>query len=104
MILTLLDTVLKYGTKHIIDTFAERKAHVGCLLACGGLTKIELFNTTMADAVGLPVVLPYKKESVLLGAAMLGANASGKFASLADTMAAMGGHGRSIQPNMSDKE
>lgn len=57
----------------------------------------------MADAVGLPVVIPQKKESVLLGSAMLGASASAHFASLSEAMAKMGGHGRSIQPNFKDK-
>lgn len=73
-------------------------------MLCGGLTKIELFGVTMADAVGLPVVLPHKKETVLLGSAMLAASASTHFASLNEAMANMGGHGRTIHPNQQDKK
>lgn len=42
---------------------------------CGGLSKSELFVQTQADVLGLPVIQPHEKESVLLGAAMLGAAA-----------------------------
>ena len=44
---------------------------------CGGLSKNELFVQTHADVLGLPVVLPETTESVLLGAAILGATALG---------------------------
>lgn len=74
------------------------------MILCGGLTKIDLFVVTMADAVGLPVVLPNKKESVLLGSAMLGASASAHFSSLNEAMIKMGGHGRTIQPNQLDRK
>ena len=77
---------------------------IGCLLLCGGLTKIDLFAVTMADAVCLPTILPHKKESVLLGSAMLGASASENFASLSEAMNKMGGHGRTIQPNFQDRK
>ena len=82
----------------------ERDVEIGCLLLCGGLTKIDLFSVTMADAVGLPVVLPNKKESVLLGSAMLGASASAHFSSLNEAMTKMGGYGRTIQPNQLDRK
>jgi D-ribulokinase len=43
----------------------------------------------MADATGIPVVLPDTAEPVLLGAAMLGAVAAGAHASLSEAMTAM---------------
>jgi ribulose kinase len=83
----------------------ERDVEIGCLLLCGGLTKIYLFAVTVADVVGLPVVLPNKKESVLLGSAMLGgACASTHFSSLNEAMIKIGGHGKTIQPNQQDRK
>lgn len=82
---------------------AKRDIQIGSLLLCGGLTKIDLFAMTMADSIGLPVIIPHNKEAVLLGSAMLGANASERFSSLSEVMSAMGGHGRTIQPNMKEK-
>lgn len=58
----------------------------------------------MADATGLPIIIPDESESVLLGSAMLGASASGRFASLTEAMAAMGGSGRIIPPNLKEKK
>ena len=42
---------------------------------CGGLSKNAIFVQTHADVMGLPVVLPYVTESVLLGSAILAAAA-----------------------------
>ncbi len=47
-------------------------------MICGGLSKSALFVQTHADVLGIPVVLPDQTESVLLGAAMLGAAAAAK--------------------------
>jgi len=57
----------------------------------------------MADATGLPIIIPHKSESVLLGSAMLGASASGLFQSLTEAMAAMGGSGKIVMPNSNEK-
>lgn len=80
----------------------EKGARIGCLLLCGGLTKSDIFVKTMADSVNLPVVIPFEQESVLLGAAMLGASASGKFVSLFEAMEKMGSKSKIIQPNNED--
>ena len=42
---------------------------------CGGLAKSELFIQTNADVLQIKVIKPDQAESVLLGAAMLGASA-----------------------------
>ena len=94
----------QYGTRHIVGSMRDHGAPVSCLLLCGGLTKSELFVSTMADVLGIPVVIPEENESVLLGSAMLGACASGSFTSLPETMAAMGGNGTHITPNLQEKE
>ena len=43
---------------------------------CGGLAKSDVFIQTNADVLQLNIVRPHQVESVLLGAAMLGAAAS----------------------------
>ena len=74
------------------------------MLLCGGLVQSDLFISTLADAVQIPIVIPQQKESVLLGSAMLGASASQYFPSLEAAMESMGGCGRSILPNIEEKE
>ncbi|KAJ7413140.1 hypothetical protein WISP_92783 [Willisornis vidua] len=51
------------------------------------------------DFQGKPVVLSKEVESVLVGAAILGACASGDFTSIQEAMAKMGKIGRVVQPN-----
>ena len=43
---------------------------------CGGLAKSELFIQTHSDILQIEIVKPHQTESVLLGAAMLGATAA----------------------------
>ncbi|XP_077290629.1 FGGY carbohydrate kinase domain-containing protein isoform X2 [Arctopsyche grandis] len=65
---------LAYGTRHIIESlktsgYDEFKS----LLICGGLSHNSLFTQIQADVVGLPLLCPIESESVLMGAAILGA-------------------------------
>lgn len=96
------EVILQYGTRHIISAMLDKGARIGCLLLCGGLTKSEVFVKTMADSTKLPVVIPFEQESVLLGAAMLGASASGMFSSLGEVMEKMGSKSRVIHPDNED--
>lgn len=50
----------------------------------------------------MPVILPDAEESVLLGAAILGARASSKFAHIQEAMFAMGGNGTVAMPHHSE--
>ena len=43
---------------------------------CGGLAQSQLFIQTNSDVLQLKIVKPHQVESVLLGAAMLGAAAA----------------------------
>ena len=74
------------------------------MLLCGGLVQSNLFVSTLADSVQIPIVIPEQKESVLLGSAMLGASASGHFPSLQSAMEAMGGSGQTRLPNSQEYE
>ncbi|XP_035188637.1 FGGY carbohydrate kinase domain-containing protein isoform X2 [Oxyura jamaicensis] len=91
------------GTRHILETMQAAGHHLNTLFLCGGLSKNPLFVQMHADITGKPVVLSKEVESVLVGAAVLGACASGDFASIQEAMAKMGKIGRVVQPNHEHK-
>uniref|UniRef100_A0AAY4AVY3 FGGY carbohydrate kinase domain-containing protein n=1 Tax=Denticeps clupeoides TaxID=299321 RepID=A0AAY4AVY3_9TELE len=98
---------IQLGTRHILQAMREAGHDITTLFLCGGLSKNRLFVWTHANATGgrdarhnlllllmaadglmkavpsgLPVVLPAEREAVLVGAAMLGACASGHYGSI----------------------
>jgi FGGY-family pentulose kinase len=87
-----------HGTRHIIRELNAKGYRVDTLLVCGGGTKNPVFLREHADITGCRMVLGGEPESVLLGAAMLGAVASGDCATIVDAMANMSRAGRVIQP------
>ncbi|NXG46776.1 FGGY protein, partial [Psilopogon haemacephalus] len=70
------------GTRHILETMEAAGHRINTLFLCGGLSKNPLFVQMHADITGKPVVLSKEVESVLVGAAILGACASEDFASI----------------------
>ncbi|XP_053625302.1 FGGY carbohydrate kinase domain-containing protein isoform X2 [Plodia interpunctella] len=95
---------LSYGTRHIIDALVLAGYEpFKSLLICGGITKDPLFVQIQADAVGLPILKPQEKESVLVGSAILGANASQYFNNIEDAIQKMGGKADVITPNIDVK-
>jgi ribulose kinase len=78
---------IAHGTRHILETMNASGYRIDTILACGGDTKNPVFVREHADVTGCRVVLPREPEAVLLGSAILGAVASGDFASLLDAMA-----------------
>ena len=73
---------LCYGTRHIMETIMAAGHSVTSLTVCGGITNSRLFLQTQADVLNMDINIPQEKESVLLGAAMLGMSASGEFGDL----------------------
>lgn len=90
---------IAYGTRHIIETMNAAGYGIDTLLCCGGGTKNPVFLQQHADATGCRIVLPKEPEAVLLGAAMLGAVASGQAGTLGEAMSAMSSPGRFITPD-----
>lgn len=68
------------------------------LLVCGGLSQNPLFIQIQADVLNLPVLCPVERESVLIGAAILGSYAAGKFKTMYDAIKTMGGSANIIKP------
>ncbi|XP_066537242.1 FGGY carbohydrate kinase domain-containing protein [Hoplias malabaricus] len=88
------------GTRHILDAMREAGHDISTLFLCGGLSKNPLFVQMHANVTGLPVVLPAEREAVLVGAAVLGACASGDYSSIQEAMEKMARTGKVIQPNL----
>jgi len=89
---------LAYGLADVVDAFAAHKVGSNVIVMGGGAGRSPLVRQIMADTTGLTVALPQTQEPVLLGAAMLGAVASGAFGSLGETMASMSALGRLSEP------
>jgi ribulose kinase len=62
-----------------------------------------LFIQEHADIVGCPIILPRESESVLLGAAILGAVAGKNYPSLHDAMKALNAAGQVVHPSSDPK-
>ncbi|XP_034949269.1 FGGY carbohydrate kinase domain-containing protein [Chelonus insularis] len=89
---------LTYGTKHILDALILAGHRIESILICGGLSQNSLFVQTQADVLGLPVLIPQEKESVLLGAAILGCCAAVSFSSVSKAIRYMAGNANVIKP------
>jgi D-ribulokinase len=89
---------LAYGLADVIDAFAANGVGSSVVVMAGGAARSPLVRQIMADTTGLVVALPRTQEPVLLGAAMLGAVASGAFRSIGETMASMSALGRLSDP------
>jgi FGGY-family pentulose kinase len=87
------------GTRHILAAMNAEGYRIQTLFAAGGDTKNPVFVREHADATGCRVVLPAEPEAVLLGAALLGAVASGDQPSVLAAMAAMNRAGRVVEPD-----
>jgi D-ribulokinase len=89
---------LAYGLADVIDAFAAHKVKSKVIVMGGGAGRSPLVRQIMADTTGLTVARPQTQEPVLLGAAMLGAVASGAYRSIGETMASMSALGRLSEP------
>jgi FGGY-family pentulose kinase len=90
---------LAYQTKHIIDSlYASGRKEFRSILICGGMSKNRLFVQTNADVCRMPVLISNEPESVLLGAAMLGATASGAYGDLRGSIEELSNDGCQVEP------
>lgn len=87
-----------YGTRHILEELNRKGYSIRTVFVCGGGTKNPVFLREHADITGCTLVLPKEPEAVLLGAAVLGAVASGKQSSVVAAMGAMNVAGERVVP------
>jgi FGGY-family pentulose kinase len=93
---------IAYGTRHIIDQLNGAGFRINTLIMAGGGTKNPLFIREHADITGCKILLPTERESVLLGAAVLGAVAARKYTSVVEAIRAMSSDGEVIDPQGGD--
>jgi FGGY-family pentulose kinase len=92
------------GTRHIIEAMNAKGYGIRTIIACGGDSKNALFIGEHAEATRCRVVLAKEPEAVLLGAAMLGAVASGAYPSLLVAMGAMNEAATIVTPSEGEVE
>ena len=73
-----------FGTRLIIDAFTSAGLTVDRVRVSGGLSRSDLLTGIYADVIGLPLEVCATQHASGVGAAMLGAVASGAFAGLDD--------------------
>jgi len=91
---------IAYGTRHIIEEMNNNGFELDTIFACGGGTKNPVFLQEHADITGCRIVLSAEHEAVLLGAAVLGAVASGNVSSVLDGMKKMNKADKVIYPTL----
>ncbi|KAG9148737.1 hypothetical protein Leryth_013423 [Lithospermum erythrorhizon] len=94
---------IAYGTRHIVEHCNAHGHKIDTILACGGLAKNPLFIQEHADISGCPIILPRENESVLLGAAIIGAVASKKYDTIRSAMKSMNASGQVVYPSKDKK-
>ncbi|NSY19965.1 FGGY-family carbohydrate kinase [Neorhizobium sp. AL 9.2.2] len=87
-----------YGLRQIIETSRQKGASIDSIAISGGAGSHPLVRQLLADCTGLPVLVQRESDPVLLGAAMLGAAASGSMLSLQAAMKAMSQPGETFLP------
>jgi D-ribulokinase len=89
---------LAYGLGDVVEAFRDKSIPTEAIVVSGGASRSRLVRQILADVTGLSVVLPETEEPVLLGAAMLGAVASRRHATLGAAMTAMSRDGETSAP------
>jgi D-ribulokinase len=89
---------LGYGLRQIIETQASKGASIKTIMISGGAGRSDLVRQLLADATGVPVAAPATEEPVLLGSAILGAQAAGAFGTMSAAMAAMSSTAARYEP------
>ena len=93
---------LAYGLADVVDAMRAHGIPCRMMVISGGAARSRLVRQIMADTTGLTVALPSTTEPVLLGSAMLGAVAAGRFGSLSEAMQSMSRLGASTVPSTAE--
>jgi FGGY-family pentulose kinase len=78
-----------YGLRQLLDRLSKDGMHIDMIVASGGAAQSNLVRQLLADTTNVPVSVADTDEPVLLGAAMLGAVASGHCRSVSEAMQTM---------------
>lgn len=91
-----------FGSKAIVDRFAEEGIPIKGIIAVGGVAQKSPFVVQMmADVLGMPIKLHRSEQTCALGAAMFAATVAGVYPKVEDAMAQMGpGFMKEFTPDM----
>ncbi|MBS7539882.1 FGGY-family carbohydrate kinase [Ancylobacter lacus] len=78
-----------YGLRQILEAQHAKGAKTDTIIVSGGAGQSPLVRQVLADAAGVTVAATTSPEPVLLGSAVLGAVAAGRFAGFEEAMSAM---------------
>ena len=90
---------LGYGVRQILDAQKATGIETDLIVISGGAAREALVRQLLADSAGVAVASVQSQEPVLLGAAMLGAVASGHHADLNQAMSEMSEIGEIYEPS-----
>lgn len=90
-----------FGSKAIVERFAEEGVEIKEVIAQGGIPgKNQFVMQVTADVLGMPIKVVRSEQAVALGAAMFAAVAAGHYASVHEAQEAMGsGYSKIYTPN-----
>ena len=89
---------IAYGLRHILEEMDAKGYAISKIFACGGGLKNDVFLREHANITGCELLLPREPEAVLLGAAILGAVASGVYPNILEAMKSMNAADERIEP------
>jgi len=89
---------LGYGARQIVEALEIQGIAIDTIVLSGGAGQSRLVRQVLADATGLRVAVPETAEPVLLGAAILGAVAAGRFPSTLAAIERMSRLGEEYRP------
>ncbi len=95
---------IAYGLRQIIAAQDEAGARVARIVISGGAGQLDLIRQLLADGTGMPVLSSAAEEPVLLGSAILGAVAAGRYGDMPAAMAAMSRAGAEYRPDPAAKK
>jgi D-ribulokinase len=78
-----------YGLKQLLKKLSQDGIALNLIVASGGAAQSNLVRQLLADTTNVPVAIADTEEPVLLGSAMLGAVAAGRYQTVSQAMKAM---------------
>ncbi|WP_319529824.1 FGGY-family carbohydrate kinase [uncultured Cohaesibacter sp.] len=93
---------LCYGTRQIVEALGKSGVEIETLVLSGGAAQSQLFRRILADTTGLKIALPETAEPVLLGGAIVGAVAAGRFKDLVEAGQTMSRIKDLVEPDSGD--
>jgi D-ribulokinase len=87
-----------YGARQILNAQRNQGIQTDTIVISGGASQTPLVRQLLADATGLAVAATKTPEPVLLGSAILGSAAAGRYSSVEAAMEKMSELGEAHQP------